>query len=128
MSENGYSHEAKMQLVQEIASLIVDMSVVDACEKVGLGKSTFFRWLAADKDVWEHYTHAREALAFKNEADLEDINRQVANAQLEPAAARVISDNLKWMMGRRNQKAFGDRQQVEHTGTGFTINIQEPKA
>jgi transposase-like protein len=109
----AYSQEDKIALAEHIASLIIEKSVAEACKEVGLAESTFFRWLASDKDVWEHYARAREILALKGETELEQVNRDLRNTLLEPQQARVIADNIKWLMGRRHPKVYGDRQFVE---------------
>lgn len=113
-----YSQEDKLALAEHIASLIIEKSVAEACKEVGLAESTFFRWLASDKDVWEHYARAREILAFKGESELEQVNRDLRNTLLEPQQARVIADNIKWLMGRRHPKVYGERLQTENVHSG----------
>lgn len=124
----AYSQEDKLALAEHIATLIIEKSVAEACREVGLAESTFFRWLASDKDVWEHYARAREILAFKGETELEQVNRDLRNTLLEPQQARVIADNIKWLMGRRHPKVYGDKLQTEnrteHSGSiGVNITV-----
>ena len=116
MAENGYSREEKLALAEELAGLIVEMSVKEACAKVGLSERSFYRWIASDKEVWQHYAHAREVLALKGEAELEQVNQDLRNTKLEPQQARVIADNIKWLMGRRYPKVYGEKQTVAHEG------------
>jgi hypothetical protein len=37
--------------------------------------------------------------------------------------ARLICDNLKWVMGRLNARKYGDIQRVEHSGMDSSINV-----
>ena len=46
---------------------------------------------------------------------LDEINRRVLNGEIDPQAARLVSDNFKWTAARLLPKVYGDKQQVDVT-------------
>lgn len=75
-----------------------------------------------DAEFLRQYTRACEDSLWDEHEKLRDINQQVANAQLEPAAAKVISDNIKWDLARRLRHVFGDKAEVDVTTKGEKIS------
>lgn len=95
------------------------------------GKSTVFRWLAADQVFQDQYTRAREAQAETLADEMVDIaddghndwmeknfgedTRWVENGEaIRRSALRI--DTRKWVAARLLPKKYGDKTQLEHTG------------
>ncbi|TGT42772.1 transposase [Mesorhizobium sp. M8A.F.Ca.ET.165.01.1.1] len=123
----SYTSEEKTEIIKRICGLIIQSSVDKACQEVGIDDSTFYAWLAADDELADEYARARKAISYKGEQELERINKQVENAQLEPAAANVISQNTRWLMGRRNPKVYGDKltTENENKNTNLSANVAD---
>lgn len=113
---NSYSTEEKREIVLRLCALIIQGSVEQACAEVGIAESTFYAWVAADSELAEEYARARVVVSYKGESELERINRMALDGECDPKAANVASQNVRWLMGRRNPKVYGDKIVQEHTG------------
>lgn len=95
------------------------------------GKSTVFRWLAANEPFRDQYTRAREAQAdalFDDVLDIADDARNdwmvrrgeedagwVANGEhIQRSKLRI--DARKWMAGKLRPKVYGEKQTHEVSG------------
>lgn len=79
-------------------------------------KATVFRWLTIHESFRDQYACARES---QGEADADrvgDVTQKVLDGELDPAAARVAIDALKWSAGKRLPKKYGDLSKVELSG------------
>lgn len=106
------------------------------CERIANGESlraicrddkmptfaTVFNWMHEDETLFEQYTRARGISAFGDSDMLQDIAEKTLRGEIDPAAARAASDNIKWNAGRKNGKYFGDKLDVDHKG-GIVVNI-----
>lgn len=55
------------------------------------------------------YARACEDSLWDEHEKLAEINRKVEAGELEPQAAKVMSDNIKWDLARRMRHIFGDK-------------------
>lgn len=76
--------------------------------------STIMDWLRRHPDFTANYTRAREDAAHNDAEQIAEVRQMVRDGELEPDAARVVIDSLKWTAGRRLPKVYGDR--VQHSG------------
>jgi hypothetical protein len=100
------------QLGQEVVEHIASGSVLkDYCSQPGKPSSrTIYRWIAKHpKTFGQAYLRARETRALSRIDMMDDLVRRVVEGQLDPNAARVAIDALKWQAGKENQLLFGDR-------------------
>jgi hypothetical protein len=103
----------------------------ELCERIACGESlkgilrsredmpeerTVMRWLAANDGFRQQYTRAREAQADADADAVGDVGQRVLLGEVEPNAARVAIDALKWAAGKRNAKKYGDRLDLNHSG------------
>lgn len=95
-------------------------SVEKACEKEGKPENFYFRYLADninDEEICKLSTHAREMKAFgyfeKCEQVLEELRLGGSDAQ----KARVLFDGYLRLAGKANQKTFGEKQEIAHSGS-----------
>lgn len=64
----------------------------------------------------EQYARARERQADSHADRALELAELTAAGEVDPQAARVAIDTLKWRAGRLAPKNWGDRQTVEHGG------------
>ena len=96
-------------------------SVTLACQTVGVARRSFFAALAVapENDPLHHcYARARRARADSRADDLEELSRRVCLQKddpdhLDPNAARVAMDSIKWLMGKENNSRYGDKVVLE---------------
>lgn len=109
----------------------------EICERLSLGESlrsicldshipalsTVLLWVVNNRESFsEHYNEARRAQAFTHVDEMLDMREGILDGSIEPNAARVVADIIKWTTTRMNKKAFGDKQEIEQT-SNVTHNI-----
>lgn len=75
-------------------------------------ESMVYRWLRENEAFREQYARAREEMAEADADTVGDIGHRVLAGELDPQAARVAIDALKWSAGKRNAKKYGDKVQL----------------
>jgi hypothetical protein len=92
-------------------------SVAAACKEDGMpDQKTIFRWLATDdpegkigfEAFRQQYMRARELRADSRFERLDEIMEEVREKKLDPTAARVMMDAIKWQAGKENAKRYGE--------------------
>ncbi len=61
----------------------------------------------------EQYARAREAQAHSHVDEMLDMRQGILDGSIEPQAARVISDMIKWSSERMARKQFGSKAEDE---------------
>lgn len=113
--------ELAKEILDEIAT---GNSLRSICEKKGLPLSTTFDWIRGNH--LEAYKQAKEDMVFYLEDELLYVARNARNDTLmndgkevsNPSAvarARLICDNLKWVMSKQMPKKYGDKVDVNAT-------------
>ena len=89
-------------------------SLRSACSAHDVKVSTFLLWVKQDKDLAEHYAHARARLLDVQAEELEEIGDQAAKAEtaVEVAGLRLKSDNRKWLLSKLAPKKYGDKLEL----------------
>jgi hypothetical protein len=81
---------------------------------------TFKRYVAEDAKLTELFVEA-EQQSYDAMADaLVNIDNHKVHGQSDPKMAKVISDNIKWVLGKRRPKDYGERVTVD---TNITMDI-----
>ena len=103
--------------------------------------STFFDWVAKDPELADKYAHAREIGSEKKIEEIEeiadedylpDMGGKIDNAQVQ--ARRLRIDTKKWILSKQFPKKYGDRVDLNHSGSIQTSaaeiikNIHESRA
>ncbi|HST44504.1 MAG TPA: hypothetical protein VLK29_04685 [Luteimonas sp.] len=92
-------------------------SVAAACKEDGMpDQKTIFRWLATDdpdgtigfEAFRQQYMRARELRADARFERLDEIMEEVREKKIDPTAARVMMDAIKWQAGKENAKRYGE--------------------
>jgi hypothetical protein len=125
---------------QEIADLICELladgkSLRTICDAEDMpNRATVFRWLAKHKEFSDQYAHARDAQAdvlFDEVLDIADdarndwMKRNVGEDEDDPwvlngdhvQRTRLRIDARKWMAGKLRPKKYGEKQEIEHSGS-----------
>ena len=73
--------------------------------------STVLLWVVNDRDGFsEHYARAREAQAHHHVDEMLDMRFDILDGTVEPNAARVVADMIKWSAERMSRKAFAAKK------------------
>lgn len=88
-----------------------------ACDKANISVATFDRYIKSNPELQELYNEAdvrgSDALADA----LVNIDNHKRFGRTDPKMAKVISENIKWLLSKRKSKQYGERVQVEHNVT-----------
>jgi len=92
-------------------------TVTSACDKANISIDTFENYTKRDPELQRLYADA-ERRGYDALADaLVNIDDHKIHGRSDPKMAKVISDNIKWLLSKRDQKRFGDRLEVKHEVT-----------
>lgn len=75
-----------------------------------------------DAEFSRQYLRACEDSLWDEHEKLREISHKVEQGLLEPQAAKVISDNIKWDLARRLRHVFGDNAQIDVTSKGQQVS------
>lgn len=79
--------------------------------------STVYKWLHDIDGFSEQYDRAKQDSADTYAETISEIGDKVLAGEYEPSAAKVALDAYKWTAARLKPKKYGDKLDVEHTGT-----------
>lgn len=79
-------------------------------------RTTIYKWLREHQEFADNYTRARLDQGHSVADEAKEVRRKVATGELDPAAARVILDAIKWESGKRAPKSYGEKIAMEHSG------------
>jgi len=92
--------------------------------------ATIFNWLRVQPIFLEQYTRAKENQADTNAEDIQELIEEVRTGVLDPQAARVAGDLLKWSSSKLKPKKYGDKLDLTSDGKQLPqpiISIATPK-
>lgn len=85
--------------------------------------STVLLWVVQDREQFsEQYMQAREAAGFAHADRVADLALIAAEEGIDPQAARAAMDGLKWAAERMSPKRHSQRQEIDHTTKGESMN------
>lgn len=115
------SQDEKIKLVLE--SIAEGMSVRAACDLHGIKRRTF-RDVATYKEspYYAQYAHAREDQVYSHSDRILELVNKVENEEIDPQAAKVAIDTLKWICCKMLPKVYGDKQQVDVTSSDGSMS------
>lgn len=89
-------------------------TVTHACDLANIAFKTFDSYVSRDPALKEMYEDAQQR-GFDALADaLINIDNHKLHGQSNPQMAKVVSDNIKWVLSKRDQKRFGEKMQITH--------------
>lgn len=74
---------------------------------------TMHAWQDAHDEFRDDLAKAREARAEIRANQIDEIAELLKAGKLDPASARVMSDNLKWLAAKENPRRYGDKLQLD---------------
>ena len=89
--------------------------------------SSVMLWVVDGKheEFSEHYARARQANGQAHGDRVADLVDMVISGEIEPQAAKVAMDGLKWSAERMAPKQYSNKQQLELTGKdGGAIEVE----
>lgn len=96
-----------------ISSLIKSEPLAGICEDMGFTPFLLFKYLKTDPQFETEIKAAREeAIEHKVDA-LENITKN-CKSLIDTTAARIQSENIKWIASKRKPKDYGDNINVNH--------------
>ena len=106
------------KFTQELADLICERmangeSLRSICREIGLLPSTVIMWMNYNKAFFEQYAQARQKQADSYADMILDEAFNTHDAQI----GRLRVDALKWVASKLAPKRYGDKVEVEQTGT-----------
>lgn len=126
----GKGVEGKSSYTQAVGDDICDristgQSLKSICRETGIQERTVLRWVRDIEPFCQQYTRAREEQADADADAVNDVGSRVLSGEIDPQAARVVIDALKWSAGKRNAKKYGDRLALDHAGTIASVSEEE---
>jgi hypothetical protein len=82
------------------------------CKRKDMAYNTVNDWIARDATRKERYERARLARAEWHVADIEEMLTEVRTGDLDPARARVIAENKRWIASRMDPHLWGEKVQI----------------
>lgn len=89
-------------------------TLTDACDLANINVTIFDRYVKQDTELQSMY---EEVVQRGNDAmadALVNIDNHKIHGQSNPQMAKIISDNIKWVLSKRDSKRFGERIEVKH--------------
>jgi len=108
MSEDG------PQLQQELVDCVSQGESLHAwCKRKDIPYTTVRRWIDSVPARKSEYEQARIARAEWHVSDIEEMMTEVRQGSLDPASARVIAENKRWIASRMDPHLWGDKVQID---------------
>lgn len=108
------------QIGRDICRMIADGKSLQHIEKQPdmPSRETIRRWLRDEmhEGFRVNYARAREEQADSYADQIADIAAETLKGNLDPLAARVATDNLKWIAGKRKPSVYGDKLDLTSDG------------
>lgn len=79
--------------------------------------STVMKWIRENPEFAQNYARACEDMADHDADKIADVAQRVVRGEVDPQAARVAIDAYKWSAGKRRPKKYGDKIEVEQSGS-----------
>jgi hypothetical protein len=98
-------------------------------------RETIDQWRKPQGDFYDEefsgqYARACEDNLWDEHTKLREITAKLLKGEIDPAAARAASDNIKWDLARRLRHIFGDKLDVTSKDKeikGFTVVVATEK-
>lgn len=80
-------------------------------------RATVYRWFSKYPSFCDNYARAKGDSADADADKVAEIAERVLDGGVDPQAARVAIDALKWMAGKKRPKKYGERiTNINHDG------------
>jgi len=100
-------------LQQELIDCVCQGESLHAwCKRHDFPYTTVKEWIHRVPERKEKYEQARIDRAEWHIADIEEMLTEVRESKLDPAAARVIAENRRWIASRMDPHLWGEKMQI----------------
>ena len=103
---------------------------IEICGRIAMGNSltkvcsdpnmpstvTVYTWFKRQPELLNDYTRAKFDSGDADQDKLDEVAEKVLTGEIDPQAARVAADIIKWSASKKQPKKYGDYRQVEHSG------------
>jgi hypothetical protein len=104
------SPELETAILDRLAN---DESLRSICKDEGMpNAATVHRWMQDDAEFASRYARARVIQAETVASGMRDIELDVIDGSMEPAAARVVLDSQRWRASKLAPKKYGDKLEI----------------
>jgi hypothetical protein len=107
------------ELEDEICLRILTRSLRSVCSDADMpAEETVYVRIRDNESFADKYARARQSRAYRRAEDIDQLTEAVANNRLDPQAARVAIDAIKWQAGKEAPKVFGEKLELNGPGGG----------
>lgn len=90
-------------------------TVTEACDQSNITIAMFEKYVRENDQLKDMYVEAERRSHDAMADALINIDNHKIHGQSDPKMAKVISDNIKWVLSKRDAQRFGERVQVDHS-------------
>jgi hypothetical protein len=117
----GAPSKFNKDITQQILDFVTDGgNIKNACAESGISFQTWCNWKADNSELFDLYVKARQDKAEGLESEIDRYMSLLEKKTIEPSAANVLIQTLKWKLSKFYPKMFGDK--VDVTTDGEKIN------
>lgn len=109
-----YSDEAYSAVIKDIAAGTPLANALGGKDRPG--RTAFYQRLKEDASLAREYDAAMQQRAQVRVDELLDVNQRLLEGRIDPASAKVISQNLQWLAAKESPKQYGEVTRTELTG------------
>lgn len=129
-NKGGRPTKCTQQVADELCAKLADgQSLRSVCADESMPeKSTVLLWVVNGREIdgtgrqfSDQYRVAREAAGYSHADEALDMRSMVYSGEIEPSAAKVILDALKWGAERMAPKAHNPKQEIDHTSSDSSM-------
>lgn len=132
--KSTYTEEIADKICEELAR---GKSLVKICDEIDVSYSTIMKWLRDFDDFSQKYAHAREAQAdyladeiiqIADDSTHDSVVDEDGNLRLNTefvARSRLKVDSRKWIASKLLPKKYGDRQEIDLSGSVNLSNLSK---
>lgn len=100
-----------------IDQLALGHTLTEACDMAHISVASFERYINDNDQLRQLFEEAERRGHDALTHALLHIDNHRIYGQSNPQMAKVMSDNIKWYLSKKDPKRFGERVQVEHSVT-----------
>lgn len=117
-----YNRETADYVCEQLAR---GRSLKDICDNDEQAPSheTIRKWRRDNPDFDTQFLQARQDGVHVYVDEMREIENEIRNGRLDPAAARVILDTRKWIASKLNPRTYGDKIEATINAPGSFIGV-----
>lgn len=105
-----------------LAEISTGISVVKACEAVGVNRNTFKAMAQESEELHTKYAHARVRCADSQFEKIEELEQELQDGEIDHQTYRALMDSMKWRLARMKPQSYGDAKKVDHVSSDKSMS------